>query len=133
MSAVCDIRGDVSQADARYSALGKLPAGTVDRGGSNGHFVTWTTGRLVGPERARDAPRSRPETPRSGVEAGVTAGVARNGTRSEGGVYQKQSGGCNTPPFRLPPSLLGFVVINRLPRTAPAVRGKTGATPVPSK
>ena len=42
--------GDVSQADARNSALGKLPAGTVDRGGSIDHFVTWTTGRLVGPE-----------------------------------------------------------------------------------
>ena len=42
--------GGVSQADVCYSVLGKLPAGTEDRGGSIDHFVTWTTGRLVGPE-----------------------------------------------------------------------------------
>ena len=84
----------------------------------------------MGQRRARDAPRSRPETHRSGVEAGVTAGVERNGTRTEGGVYQKQSGGCNTPTFQFPPSLLGFFVINRLPRTAPAERERTGATPL---
>ena len=42
--------GGVSQTDARYSAPRKLPAGTEDRGGSIDHFVTWTTGRLVGPE-----------------------------------------------------------------------------------
>ena len=35
-AAVCDIRGDVNQADARYSALGKLPAGTEDRRGGRG-------------------------------------------------------------------------------------------------
>ena len=66
---------------------------------------------------------------RSGVTMGVTAGVEQNGTRTEGGVYQKQSGECNTPPFQFPPSLLGFFVISRLPRTAPAERDKTGATP----
>ena len=44
------MRGDVNQADARYSALGKLPAGTEDRGSWIDHIVTWTTGRLMGPE-----------------------------------------------------------------------------------
>ena len=66
---------------------------------------------------------------RSGVEAGVAAGVEQNGTQTEGGVYQKQSGGCHTRPFQFLPSLLGFFVINRLPRTAPAERERTGATP----
>ena len=51
---------------------------------------------------------------RSGVTMGVTAEVTHNGTRTEGGVYQKQRGWCTTPPFIVSPSLFVFVVLARL-------------------
>ena len=52
-----------------------------------------------------------------------------NGTRTAGGVSQKQPGGCPIPPFPFSLSLFGFVVLDRPTRTAPAERGETGATP----
>ena len=52
-----------------------------------------------------------------------------NGTRTAGGVSQKQPGGCPIPPFHFSLSLFGFVVLDRPTRTAPAERGETGATP----
>ena len=66
---------------------------------------------------------------RSGVTMGVTAGVEQNGTQTEGGVYQKQRGGCPTPPVVFSLSLFGFFVLARRCRTAPAERESTGATP----
>ena len=53
----------------------------------------------------------------------------QNLTRTQGGVSQKQQGGCPIPPFHLSLSLFGFSSYDRPTRTAPAVRGKTGATP----
>ena len=61
--------------------------------------------------------------------SGVEAGVERNGTRTQGGVYQKQRGGCTTPPVHFSPSLFVFFVLERLSRSAPAETDKTGATP----
>ena len=52
----------------------------------------------------------------------------QNLTRTQGGVSQKQQGGCPIPPFHLSLSLFGFSSYDRPTRTAPAVRGKTGAT-----
>ena len=52
-----------------------------------------------------------------------------NGTRTEGGVSQKQPGGCPIPPFHFSLSLFGLFVLDRPTRTAPAERGETGATP----
>ena len=52
-----------------------------------------------------------------------------NGTRTEGGVSQKQQGGCPIPPCCFSLSLFGFVVLDRPTRTAPAEREETGATP----
>ena len=52
-----------------------------------------------------------------------------NGTRTAGGVSQKQQGGCPIPPPHCSLSLFGFVVLDRPTRTAPAERGETGATP----
>ena len=66
---------------------------------------------------------------RSGVTMGVTAGVEQNGTQTERGVYQEQRGGCPTPPVVFALSLLVCFVLVRRSRTAPAVRGETGATP----
>ena len=60
--------------------------------------------------------------------SGVEAWVERHGTRTEGGVYQKQ-GGCTTPPVHCSPSLFVCVVLERLSRSAPAETDKTGATP----
>ena len=54
---------------------------------------------------------------------------SENGTRKQGGVYQKEKGGCTTPLSIFPPSLFGFFVLDRTTRTAPAERGETGATP----
>ena len=65
----------------------------------------------------------------SGVTMGVTAGVEQNGTQTGGGVYQKQSGGCPTPPVVSSLSLFWFFVLDRTTRTAPAERERTGATP----
>ena len=66
---------------------------------------------------------------RSGVTMGVTAGVEQNGTQTEGGVYQKQRGGCPTPPVVFSLSLFVVFVLARRCRTAPAERERTGATP----
>ena len=49
--------------------------------------------------------------------------------RQRGGVYQKQRGGCPTPLGVFFLSLFGFFVLDRTPRTAPAERERTGATP----
>ena len=84
----------------------------------------WARGGRV-MRRARGRKRPAPGS-RRGSRRGSSGMV--HGQR--GGVYQKQSGGCNTPTFRFPPSLLGFFVINRLPGTAPAERERTGATPL---
>ena len=54
---------------------------------------------------------------------------SENGTRKQGGVYQKEKGGCTTPPSMFPPALFGLFVLDRTTRTAPAERGETGATP----
>ena len=64
-----------------------------------------------------------------GVSAGGSAGVSAGVTRTEGGVSQKQVGGCHTPTFHLSPSFLVFVVLDRHDRSAPAEREMTGATP----
>ena len=53
----------------------------------------------------------------------------QNLTRTQGGVSQKQQGGCPIPPFHFAASLFVFSSYDRPTRTAPAVRGKTGATP----
>ena len=45
---------------------------------------------------------------RSGVEAQGDAGGEQNLTRTQGGVSQKQQGGCHIPPFHLSLSLFGF-------------------------
>ena len=66
---------------------------------------------------------------RSGAEAGVAVGAARNGTRSEGGCATKRDGGCTTRAFHFSLFLFGFFVLSRPTRAAPAERGKTGATP----
>ena len=55
--------------------------------------------------------------------------LEQNGTQTEGGVYQKQSGGCHMPPVVFPLSLFVFLVLDRTTRTAPAERERTGATP----
>ena len=60
---------------------------------------------------------------------GVTAGVTQNATQTEGGVYQKQRGGCHTPPVMCALSLFVFFLLDRPTRTAPAERERTGATP----
>ena len=52
-----------------------------------------------------------------------------HGTRTEGGVSQKQPGGCPIPPFHCSLSLFGLFVLDRPTRTAPAERDETGATP----
>ena len=46
-----------------------------------------------------------------------------------GGVYQKEKGGCTTPPSIFPPALFGFVVLDRPTRTAPAER-RDGSDPL---
>ncbi len=66
---------------------------------------------------------------RSGVEAQGDAGGGQNLTRTQGGVSQKQQGGCPIPPFHLSLSLFGFSSYDRPTRTAPAERDVTGATP----
>ena len=53
----------------------------------------------------------------------------QNLTRTQGGVSQKQQGGCPIPPFHVSLSLFVFSSYDRPTRTAPAVRGKTGSTP----
>ena len=72
---------------------------------------------------------TRATLPRRLDRSGVTAGVEQNGTQTEGGVYQKQRGGCPTPLGVFSLSLFGFFVLDRTPRTAPAERERTGATP----
>ena len=66
---------------------------------------------------------------RSGVLAGVLAGVLEHATPTEGEVWHKQKGGCGTPLVHVSPSLFGLFVVERRTRTAPAVRETTGATP----
>ena len=66
---------------------------------------------------------------RSGVEAQGEAGGEQNLTRTQGGVSQKQQGGCHITPFHLSLSLFGFSSYDRPTRTAPAERDVTGATP----
>ena len=66
---------------------------------------------------------------RSGGEAQGEAGGEQNLTRTQGGVSQKQQGGCPIPPFHFALSLFVFSSYDRPTRTAPAVRGETGATP----
>ena len=53
----------------------------------------------------------------------------QNLTLTQGGVSQKQQGGCPIPTFHFSLSLFGVSSYDRPTRTAPAVRGKTGATP----
>ena len=48
---------------------------------------------------------------------------------TEGGVQHTQRGGCNSTPAMFPPAVFGFFVLDRPTRTAPAVQGRTGATP----
>ena len=70
-------------------------------------------------------------SPVSGPLRGRAQGRAQgseNGTRKQGGVYQKEKGGCTTPPSIFPPALFGFVVLDRPTRTAPAERDVPGAT-----
>ena len=66
---------------------------------------------------------------RSGVLAGVLTGVLGNLTPTAGGVSGNSRGGCQAPPVHSALSLFGFVVLDRLDRTAPAERERTGATP----
>ena len=66
---------------------------------------------------------------RSGVLAGVLAGVLDHATPTEGEVWHKQKGGCATPLVHVSPSVFGLFVVERRTRTAPAVRETTGATP----
>ena len=66
---------------------------------------------------------------RSGVEAQGDAGGEQKLTRTQGGVSQKQQGGCPIPPFHLSLSLFVFSSYDRPTRTAPAERDVTGATP----
>ena len=49
-------------------------------------------------------------------------------TRTAGGCQQNAGGACQRPPFIFPPSLFGVSSYDRPTRTAPAVRGETGAT-----
>ena len=53
----------------------------------------------------------------------------QNLTRTQGGVSQKQQGGCPIHTFQFSLSLFGSSSYDRPTRTAPEVRGKTGATP----
>ena len=53
----------------------------------------------------------------------------RNAPQTLGGVGHNQRGGWGTPRLHVPPWLFGFFVLDRTTRTAPAERGKTGATP----
>ena len=59
---------------------------------------------------------------------GVTTGVEQNGTQTEGGVYQKQSGGCHPPPVVISLSLFGFFVLDRTTQTVPG-EGEDGSDP----
>ena len=71
-------------------------------------------------------------SPDSGPFRGRAQGRAQgsdNGTRKQGGVYQKEKGECTTPPSIFSPSLFGLFVLDRTTRTAPAERERTGATP----
>ena len=53
----------------------------------------------------------------------------RNATRTQGGVWQKESGGCGTKRVHLSLSPFVFFVLNRTTRDAPAGSDWTGATP----
>ena len=64
------------------------------------------------------------------VRSGGNPGGNRHATPTEGGVWHKQRAGCGTHPFHVSPSLFGCFVLTRLTRAAPAVRDKTGATPL---
>ena len=66
---------------------------------------------------------------RSGVLAGVLAGVLEHATPTEGEVWHTQQRGCGTPLVHVSPSLFGLFVVERRTQTAPAVRETTGATP----
>ena len=71
-------------------------------------------------------------SPVSGPFRGRAQGRAQgseNGTRKQGGVYQKEKEGCTTPLSIFPPAVFGLFVLDRTTRTAPAERGETGATP----
>ena len=49
--------------------------------------------------------------------------------RHRGGCNTHRGGGCNSTPAMFPPAVFGFFVLDRTTRTAPAVKGRTGATP----
>ena len=63
------------------------------------------------------------------VNAGGNAEGNHFVIRSEGGGSQKPWREDHNPPFHFSPALFGFVELDRTTRTAPAERGKTGATP----
>ena len=63
------------------------------------------------------------------VGPGSRPGSSEMVRAQRGGVYQKQRGGCTTPPVHCSPSLFVFFVLERLSRSAPAETDKTGATP----
>ena len=48
---------------------------------------------------------------------------------TEGGCNTHRGGGCNSTLAMFPPAVFGFFVLDRTTRTAPAVQGRTGATP----
>ena len=68
-----------------------------------------------------------PVCPRS--VAGQGAQGRRHATRTQGGVWQKERGGCGTPRVHYSLSPFVFFVLDRTTRTAPAGRDWTGATP----
>ena len=49
--------------------------------------------------------------------------------RQRGGCNTHREGGCNSTPAMFSPALFGFFVLDRPTQTAPAVQGRTGATP----
>ena len=53
----------------------------------------------------------------------------KTGRGQRGGCPKNSRGGCPIPPFHCSLSLFGFSSYDRPTRTAPAVRGETGATP----
>ena len=121
--------GTFEKAADRILSLDALPAGTPTRTTARGHQPLHHLAH-----RSTDDPRGgdlmlRPVSgPLRGRAQGRPQG-SENGTRKQGGVYQKEKGGCTTPPSMFPPALFGFVVLDRMTRTAPAVRERTGATP----
>ena len=78
------------------------------------------------------APRAWPRsvaTRRATRRAGDMLHRQRGGGGGGGGCNTHRGGGCNSTPAMFPPAVFGFVVLDRTTRTAPAVKGRTGATP----